>query len=323
MQMKAGKTSTEAKAETGATLAPQTEAGSVRSMTGYGRACVEDGGRVTAEVRAVNGRFLKLSVKVLGRYAALEERIKTLLGEAGVKRGNIDVSLFFEDAAAGEEGYAISSAAVGRYLAQARALARKHKVRNDVGLSALLPLPGVVIREAGDEDLERVWERARKALLTALKDFNGMRAREGGACAADIRAQLAQLEQHHSDIRAAAPQVLSGAVQKFKERIAKLLDPASSSLPVNQGVLEREVAAMADRLDISEELSRLESHLEQFEAALAAGGEVGKKLDFLTQELFRETNTVGSKAQDERITYHVVEMKGLIEKIREQAQNLE
>jgi len=299
-----------------------TQAGAVRSMTGYGRATVENGGRVTAEVRAVNGRFFKLNVKVLGRYAALEERIKALLGEAGVKRGNIDVSLFFEDNTV-EEAYGINSAAVGQYLAQARALAKKHKVKNDVGLSALLPLPGVVTREAEDEDLEFIWERSRKALLAALQDFNAMRGREGAACAADIRAQLAQLEQHHSAIRAAAPVVLSGAVQKFKERIAKLLDQASGSPLVNQGVLEREVVLMADRFDISEELARLESHLEQFEAALAAGGELGKKLDFLTQELFRETNTVGSKAQDERITYHVVGMKGLIEKIREQAQNLE
>jgi len=313
MQMKTGKKST----------GEGTEAGSVRSMTGYGRATEKDGGRVTAEVRAVNGRFFKLNVKVLGRYAALEERIKALLGQAGVKRGSIDVSLFFEDTAAGEEAYALNPVAVGRYMAQARALARKHKVRNDVGLSALLPLPGVVTREAADEDIELIWERSRKALLAALKDFNGMRSREGAACAADIRAQLAQLEQHHSAIKAAAPEVLSGTVQKFKERIAKLLDQAGGLPPVNPGVLEREVVLMADRLDISEELARLGSHLEQFEAALAGGGELGKKLDFLTQELFRETNTVGSKAQDESITYHVVAMKGLIEKIREQAQNLE
>jgi len=295
----------------------------VRSMTGYGRAAVEDGGRVTAEVRAVNGRFFKVNVKILGRYAALEERIKALLGEAGVKRGSIDVSLFFEDAAAGEDVYEINAAAVGRYVAQARALSKEKKVRNDVALSALLPLPGVVTRLQQEEDLEQVWGRSRRALLAALKDFNEMRCREGAACAADIRAQLAQLAQHHAAVQAATPGVLSGAVQKLKERIAKLLDQAGLTAPLNPGALEHEVVMLADRLDTSEELARLQSHLAQFEAALAAGGETGKKLDFLSQELLRETNTLGSKAQDEQITYHVVEMKGLIEKIREQVQNLE
>jgi uncharacterized protein (TIGR00255 family) len=212
---------------------------------------------------------------------------------------------------------------VKRYVAQARALGKKTKVRNDVGLSALLPLPGVVTRLVQEEDLERVWERARKALLAALENFNAMRCREGAACAMDIRAQLAQLVQRHATVLAATPGVLSGAVQKFKERIAKLLDQAGVSIPVNPGTLEHEVVVLADRLDISEELARLQSHLAQFEATLAAGGETGKKLDFLSQELLRETNTLGSKAQDEQVTYHVVEMKGLIEKIREQVQNLE
>ena len=299
------------------------ETAAIRSMTGYGSATVAEGGRVTAEIRAVNGRFFKLNVKVLGRYAALEDRIKTLLSAAGVKRGNMDVSLFFADTAAGEEAYEINAAAVGRYLAQARALAKNYKLENDVGLSALLPLPGVVVRPAEEADLERIWARASKALLAALHGFNTMRLREGAACAADIRAQLAQLAQRQAAIRAAAPVVLSGAAQKLQERVARLLEQAKAAGQVNQEALEREVALMADRLDISEELARLQSHLEQFENTLAAGGEIGKKLDFLTQELFRETNTIGSKAQDERITYHVVEMKGLIEKIREQVQNLE
>lgn len=303
--------------------ASEPAAGAVRSMTGYGRATVDDGGRVTAEIRAVNGRFLKLSVKVLGRYAGLEERIKALLAEQGIKRGNVDVSLFFDSASTDEDTYAISAAAVARYLRQARGLAKKHGLKGDVPLSALLPLPGVVTHETPEEDLEQVWGRSRRALLAALAHFNEMRAREGAASAADIRAQLARLAEHQAAIQAAAPEVLQSALQKLRDRIAKLLEQAGATTPLNQGVLEREVVVMADRMDIGEELARLRSHLQQMEATLAAGGETGKKLDFLTQELFRETNTLGSKAQDERITHRVVEMKGLIEKVREQAQNLE
>jgi uncharacterized protein (TIGR00255 family) len=292
-------------------------------MTGYGRATVEDGGRVTAEVRAVNGRFLKLSVKVLGRYAALEERVRELLGKLGIKRANIDVSLFFDDASGGESNYGISEAAVKHFVTQARALAKKHKLKGDVPLSALLPLPGVVVRESPDEDIEKVWDRARRALEAALADFDHMRARDGAACVADIRARLAELAQHRDAISIAAPEAVKGAIRKYGERIAKLLAEASVSAPLNPDVLERETVLMSDRLDIVEELSRLQSHFEQMEAALVSGGEAGKKLDFLTQELFRETNTIGSKAQDQSIVHHVVEMKGQIEKIREQAQNLE
>jgi len=292
-------------------------------MTGYGRATVETGARVTAEIRAVNGRFLKLTVKLLGRYAAFEDRVKTLLAEEGIKRGNIDVSLFFDSEADDGGAYAISPAAVKHYVTQARALARKHKLKGDVPWSALLPLPGVVVRQTPEEDIEGLWQHAKQALLAALKDFNGMRCRDGAACAADIRARLAALAEHHAAIRDAAPEAARSAVQRFKERIARLLAEANVSAPLNPDALEREVVLMADRMDVGEELARLQSHFAQMEAALASGGETGKPLDFLTQELLRETNTVGSKAQDEKVTYHVVAMKGLIEKIREQVQNLE
>ena len=150
-----------------------------------------------------------------------------------------------------------------------------------------------------------------------------MRERDGAACAADIRGQCAKLSAHAAAIRQLAPESLANAAARFRERLAKLLEQAKVTAALNTETLERELVTMADRMDIGEELARLESHLAQMEATLGAGGEAGKQLDFLTQELFRETNTMGSKAQDERITHRVVEMKGLIEKIREQAQNLE
>ena len=296
----------------------------VRSMTGYGRVTLEEGGqRLTAEIRAVNNRFLKLSVKVPGRYGALEDRVKTLLSELGIKRGSIDVSLFFDGAANEDSSYGIDEKIVQHYLKQARVISKKQKLKGDVPLSALLPLPGVVKREESNDDIEDVWARVRKALGGAISGFNQMREKEGEAMVADVRSQLANLALHHSMIQSTAPEFVRMALQKFKDRISKLLEQSQMSAPLNPDVLEREVVLMTDRMDVSEELARLRSHLEQMEAALAEGGEAGKKLDFLTQELFRETNTIGSKAQDERITHRVVEMKGAIEKIREQVQNLE
>src|SRR5262249_38283616 len=153
------------------------------------------------------------------------------------------------------------------------------------------------------------WKLCKRALDSALDAFNAMRDREGTAMAVDIRAQLASLAEHRIVIQQNAPDALKASVQRFKDRIAKLLADAGNALPLNSDIIERETVLASDRTDVSEELARLESHFEQMESTLAAGGETGKKLDFLTQELFRETNTIGSKTDDQRITHRVVEMK--------------
>jgi len=299
-------------------------AAAARSMTGYGRAVVEkDEQRVTAEIRAVNGRFLKLTVKVLGRYGALEDRVKQMLGELGIKRGSVDVSLFFETGATEEGRYGINQAVATHYVKQARALAKKLKLKGDVPLAAILPLPGVVARDESPSDIEDVWILAKKALEAAIKDFNGMRAREGDAMIADVRVQLKALAEHRTAIQDLAPIAQQATLQRFRDRVAKLLEKAAVSVELDKSTLEREMVLASDRMDISEEVARLNSHFQQMEETMVAGGEIGKKLDFLTQELFRETNTVGSKANDERITHRVVEMKNAIERIREQVQNLE
>ncbi len=291
-------------------------------MTGYGRAVAEAGRKVTAEVRSVNGRFFKLNVKLPGRYGALEDRIKTLINDLGVKRGSIDVNLFFEDGT-DEGGSELNETVLAAYAKQAGKVAKKLKLKGGVPLAALMSLPGVVKRIDAKEDLEQVWALSRKALEKALEHFNHMREKEGASMAADIRSQLAKLADHREAIRAAAPDALKATVLRFKERIQKLLADAGVNAPLNNDVLERETVLATDRTDVSEEVARLESHFQQMESTLVEGGETGKKLDFLTQELFRETNTIGSKVNDDRVTYRVVDMKGLIEKIREQVQNLE
>jgi uncharacterized protein (TIGR00255 family) len=294
----------------------------IRSMTGYGR--VEGGKdrKLTAEIRAVNGRFLKLGIKLPGRYGALEERIKALLAEEGLKRGNVDIAIFF-DGLAEDGAYSIDENAVKRYAAQARTLAQKYKLKGKINLGVLLALPGALKRQDEAEDLDEIWARVKEALRRAIAQCNQMREREGAAMLAELRQQLSLLAAHQAAIQSAAPRVQQASIQKWKTRLAKLLEQQQVSVPLNSDVMEREVVQMADRMDISEELARLRSHFKQMEETFEAGGEVGKRLDFLTQELLRETNTIGSKAQDEQITHRVVEMKGLIEKIREQVQNLE
>ncbi|MCW8128747.1 MAG: YicC family protein [Planctomycetota bacterium] len=299
-------------------------ANAVRSMTGFGRVERSDAdGRVCAEIRSVNGRFLKLSVKLPPRLGAFEDKIKTLLAERGVRRGSVDVMLFVETAGASENGYEINAAAVKAYAKQAKAVGKALGIKGGLTLQSLLGLPGVVGRAESTEDLDAAWARCEKALNEALDRFDEMRVKEGAALVQDVRARLNEMRAHRDALAVSAPEALNRNVVKFKERVEKLLQKAGIDQPLDKEILEREIVLASDRMDISEELARLDSHFAQMDAALADGAEVGKKLDFLTQELFRETNTVGSKANDQSITHRVVDMKNLIEKIREQVQNLE
>lgn len=293
-------------------------------MTGFGRAEMSDAnGRICAEIRSVNGRFLKLGFKLPPRYGAFEDRVKTLLAERGVKRGSVDVSLYVESVGAGENGFGIDAKAAKAYAKQAKALAKSLGLKGEIPVQALLALPGVVTRAESEDDADEAWARCEPVLNEALNRFDAMRIKEGDAMAADVRGRMAELSAHREALRKDAPAALQRTIERFKERIQKLLQKAGIDQPLDKDILEREVVLASDRTDISEELARLESHFAQMEAALADGGEAGKKLDFLTQELFRETNTIGSKANDQTITHRVVDMKNLIEKIREQVQNLE
>ncbi|MCZ7649376.1 MAG: YicC family protein [Planctomycetota bacterium] len=296
----------------------------VRSMTGYGRYALEsESGRCVAEIRSVNGRFLKLTFKLPPRFGALEERVKDLLNHRGVRRGSVEVALYLDEAARGLGGHRLDADALSRYAEQYRALAKTLKTDAKPPLHALLGLPGAVVRVEPDEDLEGVWARIEPALLQALDRFDGMREKEGRALAGDIRAQLEGLRAHRAELLAQAPAAQKLAGQRLRERVQRLLDENGAAGRVSAADLEREMVLLSDRMDVSEELARLDSHLAQMDATLAAGGEAGKKLDFLTQELNREVNTIGSKANDDAITHRVVEMKQLVEKIREQVQNLE
>lgn len=293
-------------------------------MTGFGRAVCQRGtGRFTAEIRSVNGRFLKLGVKVPLGYGALEDRVKVLLAEEGLCRGSVDVGLFFDGSESESSRYRLDAEALRRYAKEARAVAKGFSAQAEVPWAALFALPGVVRRTEGQADVEAAWTNCARALRLALRQLNQMREREGAALSADVRRCLAELRRHREALAQSAPAVLEKNIARFKERVERLLEKAGVKGALPGETLEREIVLASDRTDIGEELARLESHFVQMEAALDAGGEAGKRLDFLTQELLRETNTIGSKASDEAITHRVVEMKNLIEQIREQVQNME
>ena len=163
-------------------------------MTGFGRAMDSNaGGRLTAEVRSVNGRFFKLSTKLPPRYGALEERIKALLLKAGIRRGSVDVGLFFSESGGEDGGFAIDGAMLGRYARQAKLLAKAQGLGEELSIQALLGLPGVVVRQDSVEDIGEIWKRCEKVLGKALEQMDKMRSEEGAALAADIRKHLAAL----------------------------------------------------------------------------------------------------------------------------------
>ncbi len=294
-------------------------------MTGFGRATKKQPeGTLTAEIRSVNGRFLKVGVKAPPRMGSFEGRVKKLLGCLGVRRGSLDVYVGINESSGTGTNFKINPDVVRQYASQLKGIKASQDLKaGALAWGDLLQLPGVVEKDEATTDLDELWKRFEDVFKEAFAQFDAMRIKEGSAMRADVSERLADLRRHRKDLAKYAPQAKKEAVRKFKARITELLKKSNADQNADEVNLEREVVLIADRMDISEELARLESHFEQMDGILDEGAEVGKRLDFLTQELFREINTIGSKAQNESITHRVVEMKEQVEKIREQVQNLE
>ena len=293
----------------------------LQSMTGFGEAHVQqDGLAVTVEIRAVNNRFFKLSVRTTEGYSSLEPLVE---GEvrAAIHRGTIQVNIRI-DRRRSPEDYGINVEVLDRYRRQLESLHRQWDVAQPVSFEALLPLPGVVDDASGQAvDAALDWPIVQRTLQAALENLGRMRGEEGRAMAADLvtncRLAAASLDQ----IERRAPL----AVEEYRTRLFDRLKRTLAELDValDAGEVIKEVSLFADRSDISEEIVRLRSHLEQFQASMDLPESAGRKLDFLTQEMFREANTIGSKANDVEIARCVIEIKTAIERIREMIQNVE
>ena len=289
------------------------------SMTGFGAASRADAEiSVTVEIKTVNNRYFKQSLRMTDGFTALEPRIETLIREA-IDRGTVNVSLRIRKKRRAE--YRIAESVLQSYCKQLTGFGLGQI--DHPTLAALLTLPGVIETdtEQSDDELEAVWAVVKQTMNDALENLQAMRKTEGKSMTADLAANSELLQTLVGHVEALASNVAGQYRKRLEERVGKIL--SEHGMVLNPADLVREVAVYADRCDVSEETVRFRSHLAQFAEALNAKESCGRKLDFLTQELFRETNTVGSKANDAEMTKFVVEMKTVIERIREMVQNVE
>ncbi|MDX1661114.1 MAG: YicC/YloC family endoribonuclease [Gemmatimonadota bacterium] len=297
----------------------------IRSMTGFGRGETEvDGYLYRAEIKSVNHRYFNANVRLPREFAHLESRVSGILSER-VERGHLNVALEVEPATeAGSNGPRLDREVLDGYLEIVESLEGLWNVRKGgVSVEALLSLPGVVAWE--DEQIELPEEEffagAGAALEPALDQLIASRETEGRALEADLRQRIAAIEERREQIGALAPEREASERERLRAKIADLLGDLDEE---TEGRIDKEIVLLADRIDVAEELTRMRAHLDHFVAELDAdGGAVGRKLTFILQELLREANTIGSKANDPDMQQAAIEIKSEIEKMREQAENVE
>lgn len=290
----------------------------MQSMTGYGRCqAVLDGREMTLEVKTVNHRFLDLSFRLPRNVCFLEEMLRRKL-TSGFQRGHMDVFVAYRNTRSDARQVRVDAALAGAYMEAARQVQEIAGAGEPLSAAQLMALPDVVQITEAQEDQGAVEQLAKLALEQVTAQVRAMRAREGDALRRDLTEHLDALAQLRERMAARAPQVPQAYRERLTARLAEL-----AVEPVEPQRLAQEVAIFADKCAIDEELSRLASHIAQMRACLDEDGAVGRRLDFLTQEMNREVNTIGSKASDLEITQAVVAAKSEIEKLREQVQNVE
>jgi uncharacterized protein (TIGR00255 family) len=290
----------------------------MNSMTGFGRGEATNGAvTVAIELKTVNNRFRDLQVRVPREYNALEPRIAGLLRD-GVSRGRVE-AFVRRSSTEGATRVAVDLALVDQYRRAVVEVARRiQRDPAEVPLHAYLQQPGVLVSAEAQVDPLAEWDLIDVAMRAAIDDLAPMRAAEGHALAQDLRRNLDELGRLCAEVAAASDGVAERLRVRLLERVARLVGDRADPQRIAM-----EAAILADKADISEELARLGSHVEQFAQALAADEPVGRKLDFLLQELNREVNTIGSKAAELPISARVVDMKSALERMREQAANVE
>jgi uncharacterized protein (TIGR00255 family) len=290
-------------------------------MTGHGEAHRHENGlSIAAEIRTVNNRYFKLNLRLTEGYAPLEAHVESLVRQQ-IRRGTVYVNVQI-DREVRPDDYRLNETVLTGYLTQLESAIGKAIPRDAAQLGPLLSLPGVVHEpHAQFEEIESQWPKIESAVSSALAHLAQMRIDEGRRMADDLSLNARAIAAELKKVEARAPQVIEAFRGRLSERLAKLL--AEVGVQSTPGDVVREVALFAERTDISEEIVRLKSHLQELDAVMAAAESQGRKLDFLIQELFRETNTIGSKANDAEIARHVIEIKTAIERMREMIQNVE
>lgn len=291
----------------------------IRSMTGFGRGKSQaDGMECLVEVKTVNHRYSDVYIKIPRQISFLEDKVREVVSKS-VSRGKADVFISFDDFSEESRSILIDEGLAKTYIDSVRLLRDKYDLQDDISVSLIAKFPDVLKVEKVEQDEEKMWKLLSEALNNALESLINMRQIEGEGLKDSILEKTDYIENIVKEISIRAPEVVKEYKCKLENRIKDLLEQQV----VDENRMATEVAIFADRCSIDEELVRLTSHIGQLRETLKIGQSVGRKLDFLMQEMNREINTIGSKANDLNITKFVVEIKSELEKIREQIQNIE
>jgi uncharacterized protein (TIGR00255 family) len=292
----------------------------MKSMTGFGRgSATGEQFNVAVDLKTVNNRFLDVHLRLGAELSSVEALVKRRIN-ARLSRGRVDASVTFERT--GEVAYELNRPLIAGFISALRTMQQEFALTGEPDINIIARLPGAMqpMRDGISDEMIAGVERA---VDEALDELERMRAREGQALAAEMHARLDEIEQHIPVVEGAAGGLVEAYRTRLQKRIGELLARDGQSMEVDQGRLAQEVAYLADRSDISEEIARLKSHLSQFREAIDSEGETGKRLDFILQELNREANTVLSKSTDLTIKDAALAIKAAVEKLREQVQNVE
>lgn len=291
----------------------------VASMTGYGRAeLVEQNIRATVEISSVNNRFCDIQFRLPKNLSPLESKLKEVILST-ITRGKISFTLNWEETSPVASYVKLNQEAADVYFNIMTQLKQRLGLSGDIRMDHFLNLPDLIKVEKEEPDMNEAWEIVSRITLKALEEFNRMRKAEGTRLAQDLSERITKLEKSITEIERQAPRSIENYRKKLKGRVKELLD----NVTVDEHRIELEVALMAEKCDVTEECVRFKSHNLQFLSALKEDAPVGKRLTFLLQEMNREANTIGAKAADAEISQKVIFLKEEIERIREQAQNIE
>lgn len=291
----------------------------IRSMTGFGRGeAQKEGKEFLVEIKTVNHRYSDIFIKIPRQISFLEDKVREIVNKS-LSRGKIDVFISFEDTSDSSKSVLLDEGLAKTYIAAVETLRDKFNLKDDISVSLITRFPDILRVEKGEADEDEIWQLLKTALENALDSLITMRENEGEGLRKDLLERSAYTDGILKEIAQRAPEVVKEYKQKLETRIKELLEQQT----IDENRMAMEVAVFADRCSIDEEIVRLGSHINQMREALNMQQPVGRKLDFIIQEMNREINTIGSKANDLFITKNVVEIKSEIEKMREQVQNIE
>jgi uncharacterized protein (TIGR00255 family) len=291
----------------------------VKSMTGYGKGqSISKLGTITVEIRSLNHKYFDIASRLPNHLAVFEDRVRDYLKKK-IKRGRVNLFVSWESKEKAQAPFSVDLNLARRYNRELLKLKKSLRLKDDLRITEIAFLPDVIVYEQKKENLSRIWPQLKKGLDCALDKLIRMREAEGRSLARDLMKRAKKIRYYLGNIENQLPKVIAG----YRKNLFQKVKALSGIKRPNQDRIAEEVALFVRSSDVSEELTRLKSHLKAFREALGKQQEAGKELDFIAQELFREANTIGAKASNVRISRWVIKIKSQIEKMREQLQNVE